>query len=77
MWVEKFQNLTFANNLSPHIFRPKGAVGRHHPQDVCFYILMMIRSVERTDTRIVDSDVSNSVHMSPGIPEESKLVAGG
>ena len=36
---------------------------------------MMNHSVERTDTRIVDSDHSNSVHLSPGIPEESKLVA--
>jgi len=76
MWGEKFQNLTFANHLSTHIFRPKVAVGGHHPLGVCFAILMMIHSVERTDTRIVDSDASNSVHPSPGIPEESKLVAG-
>jgi hypothetical protein len=34
-------------------------------------------SVERTDTRIVELDASNSVHPSPDIPEESKLVAGG
>jgi len=56
MWGEKFQNFTFANHLSTHIFRPKGAIGRHHPQDVCFDILMMNHSVERTEKRIVASE---------------------
>jgi hypothetical protein len=37
---------------------------------------MMTLSFERPDTRITDSDYSNSVHLRPGIPEESKRVAG-
>jgi hypothetical protein len=77
MWVGKFQKLTFVTNLSTHIFRPKGDVGGHYPLTARFDILMMTLSFERTDTRIADSDASKSVHPSPGIPEESKLVAGG
>ena len=54
---------------------PTGRLIRHSHDDSL---------VERIDTRIadldpsnVDSDASNSVHPSSGIPEESKRVAGG
>jgi hypothetical protein len=53
--VEKCGAKNFSTLLSLTIFRPKGAVGVHHPQGDCFAILMMIGSFERTDKRTAAS----------------------